>query len=91
MDDVARAEALVSGRVQGVGFRDWARRRAGSLGLHGSATNLADGRVAITVEGPRPAVEELLDALYGTEPPGRVHGVDVAWSAATGETGFRTG
>lgn len=91
MDSRARVEAVVSGRVQGVGFRDWARRRAGSLGLHGSAVNLADGRVAIAVEGPRPAVQELLDALYSTEPPGRVHGVEVTWSESTGETGFRTG
>lgn len=91
MAETARARALVSGHVQGVGFRDWAQRRATSLGLTGTARNLSDGRVEIVAEGQRDAVESLLDGLYSTEPPGRVRDVDVSWSEATGETsGFRT-
>ena len=48
-DDV-RLTAFVKGRVQGVGFRWWTRARALELGLNGSATNLADGRVDVVVE-----------------------------------------
>ena len=91
MTDRARVTALVSGQVQGVGFRYWVRRRAEPLGLAGSATNLRDGRVEVVAEGPREACETLLDAFYSGRAPGRVSGVDVSWSAPTGEvSGFRT-
>ena len=92
MAETVRLTAVVSGRVQGVGFRDWARRSARSLQLAGSAVNRSDGRVEIRVEGAREACERLLDALYTGRPPGRVHGVDVSWSAATGDVdGFYLG
>lgn len=42
-----RLTAWVHGRVQGVGFRWWTRSRALELGLVGSATNHADGRVLV--------------------------------------------
>ena len=92
MADTVRLTVAVSGRVQGVGFRDWARRRAHSLGLTGSAVNLPDGRVQIRVDGTREHCDALLDALYNQQTPGRVHGVDVSWSEAAGRSeGFRIG
>lgn len=85
-----RLTALVSGRVQGVGFRYWVRRRAEPLGLLGSATNLADGRVEVVVEGTRQACEMLLAALQDDLTPGFVGVVAASWTAATGEfAGFR--
>lgn len=56
---------LVSGRVQGVGFRWFVARHARSLGLNGYARNLPDGRVEVVVSGPDaalPALEQLLQA-----------------------------
>jgi acylphosphatase len=56
---------LVSGLVQGVGFRWFVARHARSLGLAGYARNLPDGRVEIVVSGPDdalPALERLLRA-----------------------------
>jgi acylphosphatase len=50
---------LVSGLVQGVGFRWFVARHARSLGLTGYARNLADGRVEVVVNGP----DETLTAL----------------------------
>ena len=44
-------QLLISGHVQGVGFRAWATRRARSLGLSGWTRNLRDGRVEIWAEG----------------------------------------
>jgi acylphosphatase len=85
--ETARVRALVSGQVQGVGFRDWVQRRAGSLGVAGAATNLDDGRVEVVAEGPRDAVESLLDDLRGAQSPGHVDGVDVTWSEPIGEVG----
>jgi acylphosphatase len=54
---------LVSGMVQGVGFRWFVARHARSLGLSGYARNLPDGRVEVVVRGPDdalPALERLL-------------------------------
>jgi acylphosphatase len=56
---------LVSGLVQGVGFRWFVARHARSLGLAGYARNLPDGRVEVVVSGPDealPALERLLRA-----------------------------
>ena len=54
---------VVSGVVQGVGFRWFVARHARSLGLGGYARNLPDGRVEVVVSGPEtalPALEQLL-------------------------------
>nr|WP_039994508.1 acylphosphatase [Gordonia otitidis] len=64
--------AHVHGQVQGVGFRWWTRARALELGLVGSATNLADGRVQVVAEGPESQVHALLDRLRSGDTPGRV-------------------
>ena len=80
-----RLTAVVSGHVQGVGFRYWVRREAESLGLTGSATNLMDGRVEVVAEGERDVCEALLAALRSHATPGAVDDVFVSWSAATGD------
>jgi len=86
--DQVRLRALVTGDVQGVGFRDWVRRQARSLGLAGSASNRPDGGVEVIAEGPREACATLLDALRGST-PGSVASVDESWSEVRGEPGFR--
>ena len=86
-EETARLTAWVRGRVQGVGFRWWVRSRALELGLAGSATNLADGRVEVVAEGPRDACVRLLDLLDGDAGgrPGKVTGVARRWSEPRGE------
>lgn len=99
-----RLTAVVSGRVQGVGFRWWTRSRALELGLVGTATNLPDGRVEVVAEGPRAGCAELLVLLSEQPPrdpppraprswyrrPGEVAGLEHGWGeAAGGFTGFR--
>ncbi|MBL7952339.1 MAG: acylphosphatase [Flavobacteriales bacterium] len=49
---------IVTGRVQGVGFRRSALRQAQDQGLAATARNLPDGAVEIHVEGPEQALEE---------------------------------
>ena len=49
----------VSGKVQGVFFRDSTRQKAGSLGITGHAINLADGRVEVVACGGDQALAEL--------------------------------
>jgi acylphosphatase len=81
------AEILVEGRVQGVGFRDYARRRAAVLGLHGWVMNQRDGRVRLRAEGSRAGIEELVRALEKGPPLSKVDHVDVRWTVPTGRFG----
>lgn len=55
---------VVSGRVQGVFFRESTRQEAESLGVTGSAVNLPDGRVEILACGEESAVRALVDWLW---------------------------
>lgn len=78
-------EAWVEGQVQGVFFRDHTRRQARSLGLVGWVRNEPDGRVRVVAEGPRSALERLLEAMRRGPPSAQVSRVDHRWEAATGE------
>ncbi|MCR4401694.1 MAG: acylphosphatase [Firmicutes bacterium] len=83
--DKTRAEITVTGRVQGVGFREFARRHATSLGLLGWVRNRHDGSVALVIEGELCRVERLIALLREGPPWARVDDVDVRWSAYRGE------
>ncbi|HXX37251.1 MAG TPA: acylphosphatase [bacterium] len=79
-----RVRAFVSGRVQGVGFRDFTRREARRLGLAGYVRNLPDGRVEVLAEGARGTLESLLSVLRDGPPGAWVRGVQVEWSEQVG-------
>lgn len=80
-----RAHILVSGRVQGVFFRDHTQRWAASLGLMGWVRNITDGRVEIMVEGNKEKIQSLVGRLKQGPPLARVESVDVAWEEHQGE------
>ncbi len=60
MVELARKRVIVSGRVQGVFFRESTRKKAEALGLSGWVRNLEDGRVEWVAEGLPIAVEALV-------------------------------
>lgn len=70
-DSLSRAVVRVDGRVQGVGFRWWASRLAGRLGLVGSAVNQWDGSVTVDVQGLVGDVDAMVAALTSPREPGR--------------------
>ncbi len=78
------AEIVVEGRVQGVGFRAFAQRKATVLGLSGYVMNLRDGRVRVRAEGPRETIEDLVRDLQKGPPLSRVERVSVTWLPPTG-------
>jgi acylphosphatase len=82
--------ALVSGSVQGVGYRWFVRGRAAAAGLAGSATNLPDGRVEVVLEGADAAVRAVLVDLQGAQAPGAVTRVEVRDEPVQGTSGFTT-
>jgi len=85
-----RVVALVSGSVQGVGYRWFVRGRDAAAGLAGSATNLPDGRVEVVLEGADAAVRAVLVDLQGDQAPGAVTRVDVRDEPVQGSSGFTT-
>jgi acylphosphatase len=58
-----RAEIIVNGLVQGVGYRYFVIREAQKLGLKGYTKNLYTGEVLTVVEGERALVEEMIKKL----------------------------
>ena len=85
-----RVVALVSGQVQGVGYRWFVRGLATGAGLAGRARNLPDGRVEVVLEGEDDAVAGVLGALDGPRAPGAVTAVDVRDEPAQGGSAFTT-
>jgi len=82
-EGAVRAQILVSGRVQGVGYRAFAARVARDHGLVGGVRNLDDGRVELDVEGTKTVIEAMLLALKAGPPAARVHTVETTWGQAT--------
>lgn len=78
---------LVSGIVQGVGFRYFALRHAHTLGLAGYARNMRDGRVEIVAEGDEETVASFINRMK--EGPSSALVREVKVSDYTGPSGFR--
>jgi acylphosphatase len=84
-----RLDAVVHGRVQGVGFRFFVLRVAGGLPVSGWVANESDGSVRCVAEGSRSDLERLLDALREGPAGAVVTNVSEQWTPATGRmTGF---
>jgi acylphosphatase len=81
----AAAEVLVEGRVQGVGYRAFAQRRARDRGLTGYTLNLHDGRVKIRVEGERQTIDQYVHDLRVGPPLADVAHVSVTPVPFTGQ------
>jgi acylphosphatase len=84
---VAR-HVVVSGRVQGVGFRYLLDREASAAGLAGWVRNTAEGTVEAVLEGPPSAVEDVLGWMRRGPRGAVVVSVDVTEVAPQGLTGF---
>ncbi len=72
-------EAVVHGRVQGVGFRYFAQREATALGLTGWVANQPDGSVRCVAVGPRAVVEAFVERLREGPPSAFVDRVELSW------------
>jgi acylphosphatase len=82
---MVRAHVRVSGRVQGVFFRQTTAREATRIGLLGWVRNLPDGDVEAVIEGEPEKVDQLIAWCHHGPPSARVDDVSVSWEAATGE------
>lgn len=89
MSDRVRRHVYVSGRVQGVWFRESCRDEAMAAGADGWVRNLYDGRVEVVVEGPRPAVERVVNWCRQGPRRARVDGVEIVEEPPEDVRGFR--
>ena len=80
---------LIKGRVQGVGYRDWAMDEAQALGLDGWVRNLRSGEVEALIAGADAAVEQMIAACRRGPPIARVSDIEISPAAAPPERGFR--
>lgn len=80
-----RLEAIVSGRVQLVMYRDFVQRKASGLGLTGYVKNLPDGTVRVVAEGTRAKLDQLIAKLHEGSLLSDVTDVASAFVPATAE------
>jgi acylphosphatase len=86
---VIRRRVVVSGRVQGVFFRDTLRRQAESRSVAGWASNREDGTVEAVFEGEPAAVEDLVDFCRRGPARAEVADIEVTDEEPEGLSGFR--
>jgi acylphosphatase len=82
---VRRAEILVTGRVQGVGYRFSVIHQASHHGLVGWVRNTQDGHVEIVAEGSPANMEAFVEWCWRGPSGARVDDVSVVWGEPTGE------
>ncbi|HID94642.1 MAG TPA: acylphosphatase [Candidatus Latescibacteria bacterium] len=85
MPSGVRAHIIVSGVVQGVGYRFFAQRVALNLGLTGYVRNLPNGKVEVEVEGKQGPVDEFIRELRRGPWSAHVTALSVEWSEYRGQ------
>jgi len=82
VSEATRLHAVITGRVQGVGFRFFVRRNAHQLGLTGSVRNRTDGTVEVVAEGSNQDLQEFVTKLRTGPQMSWVQDVAVQWETA---------
>lgn len=80
-----RIDLKIYGRVQGVFYRDSARRQANKFNITGFAKNESDGVVFIAAEGKEESLKKFIEWCYNGSILAKVIKIDVEWKQATGE------
>ena len=80
-----RAHVFVTGKVQGVYFRQSTKRQANSLDVTGWVRNLPDGRVEAIFEGDEELVKVAVDYCHYGSRAARVEKVELTWEEYTGQ------
>ena len=77
MNESIRNHIFVSGKVQGVLFRDRTRRKARQIGVQGWVKNLPDNRVEMLLEGEKEKIQELIEWIKSEPFLVRVDNIEV--------------
>lgn len=79
------AKVRISGRVQGVWFRQSTVDKAVEVGVTGWCHNCSDGSVEALFQGEKEAVQQIIDWCHEGPKMARVDRVDVEWPDSVGE------
>ncbi len=82
---VKRIHLIISGDVQGVGYRTWAKQIAHQLNLNGWVINRPDGAVEVVAEGTKAKLEEFIRYCRKGPEVAWIQDVAVTWQDGTGE------
>lgn len=85
---MAAQRIYVSGKVQGVGYRDWLIRRAQEMGVIGWVRNLRDGRVEVLAMGDDATLARLAELCRSGPSQARVEAVDAQPDQGQAVKGF---
>lgn len=83
--NIVRAEIIVNGLVQGVGFRYFVYSKADSLGLQGFVKNLFSGEVYTVVEGEKFLIEDFFQKLKIGPRSAHVRNSSINWTEPSNE------
>ncbi len=86
--EIRCAHVLISGRVQGVGFRAATESMALNAGVRGWVRNLRDGRVEALFEGSSAAVESMVRWCHHGNPVSHVEKVEISHPDPSGLSSF---
>ncbi len=78
------AKITISGEVQGVSYRYFAKRSAEKLGVNGYVKNLANGDVEAFVEGEKDEIESFIESLREGPSSSQVENINVEWLETSG-------
>jgi len=82
---MVKLNATVTGKVQGVRYRDYVQVSATGLGVTGYVRNNPDGSVLVVAEGWPDVLKEFVEHLHEGSLQAKVDGVAVEWGTVTGE------
>ncbi|MEN8194143.1 MAG: acylphosphatase, partial [Bacteroidota bacterium] len=82
---LVRAEIVINGLVQGVGYRYFVYSKADNLGLHGFVKNLFSGEVYTVVEGEKFLIEDFFENLKIGPRSAHVRNASINWTEPTNE------
>lgn len=82
---LCRLHVYIDGRVQGVGFRNYAAAKANLLGITGWVRNYGENRVEVMAEGEMEMLTTYLEYLRRGPRAAFVTRVDQSWDVPTGE------
>lgn len=85
MTEKVRAHIFISGRVQGVLFRDRTKRKARGLGIAGWVRNLPSGQVEAIFEGDKDKVEQIINWAKKGPILAKVDNLEIEWREYKGE------
>jgi acylphosphatase len=82
---IVSAKVRISGRVQGVWFRQSTKEKAAEMGVTGWCRNCPDGSVEAVFQGKREAVQNIIDWCHDGPKMAQVDHVNVEWPDSGGE------